>query len=167
MHSSFSFVDIDKTTRFCLKIDEDEKETIQNGLMEAGLDRKHLTQLKKNKILLDYHVEDCTLHIRLYNSFLSEAQMRQSLWNEKQRLEHVAKMEAEEVVKKHAEKCVNMHDKLLKALEPFGKFAKEVLHNSHLVNKSQDVYAYNNAKITTDDLRAVEKVLAQAEVKSK
>jgi hypothetical protein len=61
--------------------------------------------------------------------------------------------EREEIVKR-----VNMHDDLIKALQPFARLAHECLHNSNL-SKQQDVYAYNHAKITMDDLRLVEKLL--------
>ena len=52
-------------------------------------------------------------------------------------------------------------NKLLReALKPFAKLANECLRNSNL-HKDQDVYAYNKATITMQDLRNVESALNQ------
>lgn len=140
-----------------MTINEDDKETVDNGLLEAGLESSHLVQLEKSGILFDHFVDDCTLHISLKNTFLSKKQMGESKKNQITHTKASAKCKSEETKQKHAEKCVKMHDKLLKALKPFADLSKECLHNS-ILSEHQVVYAYNHAKITMDDLRLVENV---------
>jgi hypothetical protein len=124
--SEFSFIDSNNegSVRFCLSISENDRETVGNGLREAGLTPKHLTQLTEEGIVVEHHIDDYCLNIRIKDSFLSEEQMEYAKEEREKDLALEAHHKEEEEEKKHADKCVEMHSKFVGALKEIILYGK-------------------------------------------
>jgi hypothetical protein len=117
-HSPNSYVSTTTNCiRFCLDIEQDKKETVKNGLSETGLNESHLRKLMKAGIIHEYHVDDCTLHILIKESFLSDEQKAQARENLAAHLESEAAWNMQEAERLHANKCVAMHKELVDAIK--------------------------------------------------
>lgn len=141
--SSYSFIDSESqgTTRFCLSMNDEKKETTKNALEYSctGLKQEHLAQLRREGIITDCTIDDYCLHIRIKDSFLTQKQRKVALDEYKKSLREQAKREAEEAKQKHAEKCVKMHDKLVEMLTKYYKLYKNNPNATELTSDAEQL----------------------------
>lgn len=138
-----SFVDKDNTTRFCLSINEDKKETVNNALLHTGgVKELDLKRLQKEGLVLRYFLDDMSLHISIKNSFLSDKQRAESIKENEKSLARQAEYEKEEAKKKHADKCVTMHDELLSAVQ----LMRDALGGKGYINKQSTAFVFGSNK---------------------